>query len=77
MIGDGTEDGTQLRIVDPWPVGKGERYRLTVRQLAASHAEASRLAGSRASMLYADGGRGARRVVREATSAASYRWSER
>src|SRR5690349_14609611 len=41
MVGDGTDAGTELRIVDPWPVGRGERYRLTIGQLAASHREAT------------------------------------
>jgi hypothetical protein len=27
--GDGTEEGTTLRIYDPWPVGKGSKYSLT------------------------------------------------
>jgi N-acetylmuramoyl-L-alanine amidase len=53
MIGDGTDAGTELRIVDPWPVGRGERYRLTVGQLAASHAEASRISGAQALVLHA------------------------
>jgi N-acetylmuramoyl-L-alanine amidase len=82
MIGDGTDDGTELRIVDPWPVGRGERYRLSVRALSASHATASRIAGAEALVLHTDGrgrGRGARQIRAEerATSAASCRSSAR
>ena len=29
MRGDGSPHGTQVRINDPWPVGRGERYTLT------------------------------------------------
>ncbi|HUQ04037.1 MAG TPA: papain-like cysteine protease family protein [Kofleriaceae bacterium] len=80
MVGDGTDDGTQLRIVDPWPVGRGERYRLGVRHLAASHVAASRVAGAQALVLHAAGrGRGARRIEQSSSTseAASYRWSAR
>lgn len=79
MVGDGSDDGTQLRIVDPWPVGRGERYRLSVRHLAASHRAASRTAGAQALVLHAEGGRGARRIQRSSstTEAASCRWSGR
>jgi hypothetical protein len=66
LIGDGSDDGTELRIVDPWPVGRGERYRLTVRALATSHAAASRLAGAEALVLHTEGrGRGAQRIRAE------------
>jgi len=80
MVGDGSDDNTEVRVVDPWPVGRGERYRLGVRQLSASHQAASRVAGAQALVLHAEGpGRGARQVAEasSSTSAASYRWSER
>jgi hypothetical protein len=80
LVGDGTDENTEVRVVDPWPVGRGERYRLGVRQLSASHQAASRVAGAQALVLHAEGrGRGARRIEAESssTSAASYRWSAR
>jgi N-acetylmuramoyl-L-alanine amidase len=57
MVGDGSDDGTELRIVDPWPVSRGERYRLTVRALAASHDAATRLCSAESLVLHT-GGRG-------------------
>ena len=80
LVGDGTDENTEVRVVDPWPVGRGERYRLGVRQLSASHQAASRVAGAQALVLHAEGrGRGARRIeeASSSTSAASYRWSGR
>jgi hypothetical protein len=80
MVGDGTDDGTELRIVDPWPVGRGERYRLSVRHLSAGHKAASRVAGAEALVLHAEArGHGARRLEHSSstTSAASCRWSAR
>lgn len=80
LIGDGTDENTEVRVVDPWPVGRGERYRLGVHQLSASHQAASRVAGVEALVLHAEGrGRGARRIeeASSSTSAASYRWSGR
>lgn len=78
MTGDGTDDGTQLRVVDPWPVGRGERYRLSVRHLSASHQAASRVAGAQALVLHAqNGARGMRRIESATTSATSYRSSGR
>ncbi|HEX6245121.1 MAG TPA: papain-like cysteine protease family protein [Polyangiales bacterium] len=80
MVGDGSDENTDVRVVDPWPVGRGERYRLGVRQLSASHQAASRVAGAHALVLHAEGrGRGARHIAQTnaSTSAASYRWSGR
>jgi len=78
LVGDGSDERTEVRIADPWPVGRGERYRLGVRQLSASHEAASRVAGAQAVVLHAEGrGRGARSISEGTTSAASYRWSAR
>ncbi|MCB9762537.1 MAG: N-acetylmuramoyl-L-alanine amidase [Alphaproteobacteria bacterium] len=53
--GDGTLDGTEVEINDPWPVGRGERYTLTFRQLAANFHAASRLVGLHAQVLHTGG----------------------
>jgi hypothetical protein len=56
--GDGSAQGTWFRIADPWPVGRGERYSLTLAQLAQSTRTAAELAGQEIVILHA-GGRGA------------------
>lgn len=72
MVGDGTEDGSQLRIADPWPVGRGERYRLPVRALLASH-RAAAIAGEPPAILHTAGrGRGHRALHAQAST--STRW---
>jgi N-acetylmuramoyl-L-alanine amidase len=58
LVGDGTLDGTRVRVIDPWPIGRGERYMLTLRQLFHSLKLAADLSGARALTLHA-GGRGA------------------
>ncbi len=66
MHGDGTPDGTWVRINDPWPVGRGERYTLPWRTLAANFRAASDLIGVQAHVLHAGGRRGSSRSrVRE------------
>ncbi len=61
LQGDGTSDGTRVRIADPWPIGKGERYTLTLRELVHSLKLAADLTGARALILHAGGrGRGSR-----------------
>jgi len=81
LVGDGSDDNTEVRVVDPWPVGRGERYRLGVRQLSTSHQAASRVAGVQAIVLHAERrGDGACQIAEQtstSTSAASYRWSGR
>ncbi len=57
VVGDGSDDRTEVRIADPWPVGRGERYRLTVRQLAASHRAAALAAGAEPLLLRTSGRR--------------------
>jgi len=58
MHGDGTPDGTWVRINDPWPVGRGERYTLPWRTLSANYRAASDLIGVQAHVLHAGGRRG-------------------
>jgi N-acetylmuramoyl-L-alanine amidase len=53
MYGDGTPEGTFVRVLDPWPIGRGERYAITFAELAASLEAASDAAGVRASLLHA------------------------
>lgn len=72
MVGDGTDDGSQLRIADPWPVGRGERYRLPVRALLASH-QAAAIAGEPPAILHTAGRGHGHRAVR-AHSSSSTRW---
>jgi hypothetical protein len=37
MVGDGSDHGTRLRVLDPWPIGRGERYSIPVAELARTH----------------------------------------
>lgn len=53
MRGDGTADGTWVYVVDPWPVGRGERYRVRFRELAANLSAVEALTGFRAQILHA------------------------
>jgi len=59
LHGDGTPEGTHVRVNDPWPVGGGERYTISFRQLRENFDAASRLTGDRAHVLHS-GGRGHR-----------------
>lgn len=73
MVGDGTDDGSQLRIADPWPVGRGERYRLPVRALLASH-QAAAIAGEPPAILHTAGrGRGHRALRTQSSRVTSWR----
>jgi N-acetylmuramoyl-L-alanine amidase len=64
MYGDGSPDGTFVRVLDPWPLGRGERYTLSFSDMAANLETASDVAGVRASILHcgevARGGSGRR-----------------
>jgi hypothetical protein len=55
MYGDGTSEGTWVRINDPWPVGRGERYRLRFDELMQNYRRAGRLAGLHAQLLHCGG----------------------
>lgn len=61
MHGDGTPDGTWVRVNDPWPIGRGERYTLPWRALSANYRAAGDLIGVQAHVLHAGGRRGAAR----------------
>jgi hypothetical protein len=65
MSGDGTPAGTRVRIADPWPVGKGERYTLTFAQLQQNLEAAAGIFGVPTQVLHT-GGRGrTRKLFRE------------
>lgn len=57
MYGDGTPEGSFVRINDPWPVGQGERYVISFRQLRQNYQMATDTVGIHAQLLHA-GGRG-------------------
>jgi hypothetical protein len=57
IYGDGSPDGTFVRINDPWPVGRGERYLLSLASLMQNLSAASALVGGQGQILHA-GGRG-------------------
>lgn len=59
MVGDGTDTGTRLRVLDPWPVGRGERYTIPVADLARTHRALAGLTFGEALVLHT-GGRRAR-----------------
>ncbi|HKE18652.1 MAG TPA: papain-like cysteine protease family protein [Kofleriaceae bacterium] len=58
LHGDGTPDATWVRIADPWPIGVGERYSISFRELASNLAAASDVVGATAQVLHSDGQRG-------------------
>ncbi|MGE5049636.1 MAG: papain-like cysteine protease family protein, partial [Deltaproteobacteria bacterium] len=73
--GDGTPEGTWVKVLDPWPVGRGERYTVPFRQFAAGLAAASRLAGAPANILFsAARGRGPRWSSSSRTEETSAVW---
>jgi hypothetical protein len=59
MYGNGTVDGSFVRIADPWPVGRGERYTITFREFCENLVTAASLAGGHPQVLHAR--RGARK----------------
>lgn len=60
LFGDGSDRGTILRVLDPWPVGRGERYQIPFAELARSHRALAGLTGGAAMILHAGGRRAAR-----------------
>ena len=56
MYGDGTVEGSFVRIADPWPVGSGERYTLAFRDFRASLINAAYIAGGHPQILHAPRG---------------------
>jgi len=71
IFGDGSDDGTFVRINDPWPVGRGERYLLTFRSLMQNLSAASALVGGQGQVLHS-GGRGRGRGASRSSYDASY-----
>ncbi|MCW5808811.1 MAG: hypothetical protein KIT31_41050, partial [Deltaproteobacteria bacterium] len=53
MYGDGTRAGTFVRIADPWPIGRGERYTIPFSQFRENLLSAATLAGGRPQFLHA------------------------
>ena len=58
MYGSGEPDGTFVRINDPWPVNRGERYTLPWSQLITNFRNATNIAGVHAQVMHAGGRRG-------------------
>ncbi len=58
MHGDGTPEGTTVRINDPWPVGRGERYSVPFSSFIRNFRNASRIAGFHCQLLHAGGRQG-------------------
>jgi len=56
MFGDGSVEGTHVRIADPWPVGRGERYTLAFPELRESLVNAAYIAGGHPQILHAPRG---------------------
>jgi papain like cysteine protease AvrRpt2/putative peptidoglycan binding protein len=67
--GDGTPGGTFVRVLDPWPEGRGERYALTAAELLESLRATVEMSGLEPRILHA-GGRGC------GTSRSAYRVHE-
>lgn len=57
MEGDGTLDGTRVRVNDPWPEGIGERYVLSLRDLLRQVGAAATIVGAGPQILTAGGRR--------------------
>jgi hypothetical protein len=53
--GDGTEEGTFVRINDPWPIGRGERYAVSFREFVRNFDAATDAVGAHAQILHAGG----------------------
>jgi hypothetical protein len=62
MYGDGTPEGTFVRIADPWPIGRGERYTIRFSELRRNLLAAAAISGGQPQFLHsAPGARGATR----------------
>ena len=65
LTGDGTAEGTRVRVNDPWPPGRGERYSLSLGELVGNFRAAGQQVGVHAQVLHAGGrGEGDRRIER-------------
>lgn len=58
LVGDGTDEGTRVRVLDPWPVGRRERYTIPVSDLARTHHALAGLTAGDALVLHTGGRRG-------------------
>jgi hypothetical protein len=58
MYGDGSPEGSFVRVADPWPVGRGERYTLSFQHFRENLINAAMIAGDHPQVLHAP--RGAR-----------------
>src|SRR5262249_31179948 len=78
MHGDGSLDGTLVRVLDPWPEGRGERYTITFGELARNLEAVSDLTDVRACILHSDGRQvgGSRAYHQHEELEASYGWSQ-
>ena len=63
--GDDTVDGTRVRVCDPWPDNRGERYVRTFHELLTSYHEVERLSGIRARILHCGEGAPWMRALRD------------
>jgi N-acetylmuramoyl-L-alanine amidase len=63
MHGDGTLQGTFVRVADPWPIGIGERYTITFAELRRNYDAVEALTGMRACVLHAGGAPRGNRAV--------------
>lgn len=55
--GDGSPEGSFVRINDPWPAGKGQRYSLPFSDLKRRYTAATRIAGLHVQVMHAGGRR--------------------
>jgi len=57
ISGDGSPEGTRLRVNDPWPIGQGERYSLSAGELLSGLDRAARMIGGPPQILRTGGRR--------------------
>src|SRR5262249_28594577 len=55
LLGDGTPEGTFVRVADPWPIGSGERYTIPFSELRRNFDAVEQLTGVRACVLHVGG----------------------
>jgi hypothetical protein len=63
MFGDGSPTNSFVRIADPWPIGRGERYTISFQEFRESLAAAATLAGGAPQILHALKGTGRRHLA--------------
>ena len=67
LYGDGTPEGTSIRVADPWPVGRGERYTVPWVELQQNIAAVSTLTGTDARLLRSVTKGGSSRIQRRSS----------